>query len=74
MYNLTNIVNEDFFYLPSGGDMSLTNSAVNGLECIGKGKEHKKYEFDSKAAIVLTKTIGILVGVRSFSPPQLPAK
>jgi IS5 family transposase len=37
------------------------------VSCICKGKEHKKYEFGSKAAIVMTKTSGIIVGVRSFS-------
>ena len=34
--------------------------------CIGKGKEHKKYEFGRKASIVLTKTTGIIVGAMSF--------
>lgn len=35
--------------------------------CIGKGKEHKKYEFGRKASIVLTKTTGIIVGAMSFT-------
>lgn len=35
--------------------------------CIAKGKEHKKYEFGSKAAIAMTKTSCIIVGVKSFS-------
>ena len=30
--------------------------------CISKGKEHKKYEFGSKASIVVTKNSGIIVG------------
>jgi IS5 family transposase len=30
--------------------------------CISKGKEHKKYEFGSKASIVVTKKSGIIVG------------
>jgi len=34
--------------------------------CIGKGKEHKKYEFGAKASIVWTKTTGVIVGVKSF--------
>ena len=34
--------------------------------CISKGKDHKKYEFGSKAAIVMTKTSGIIVGAKSF--------
>lgn len=35
--------------------------------CIAKGKEHKKYEFGAKAAITMTKTNCIIVGVKSFS-------
>ena len=35
--------------------------------CIAKGKEHKKYEFGAKAAITMTKTSCIIVGVKSFS-------
>ena len=34
--------------------------------CISKGKENKKYEFGSKAAIVMTKTDSIIVGAKSF--------
>ncbi len=34
--------------------------------CISKGKEHKKYEFGSKASIVRTKNGGIIVGATSF--------
>lgn len=30
--------------------------------CLSKGKEHKKYEFGSKASVVLTKTSGVIVG------------
>ena len=37
------------------------------VSCIGKGKAHKKYEFGSKAALVMTKTSGIIVGARTFS-------
>lgn len=35
--------------------------------CISKGKEHKRYEFGSKAAIVMTKTRCIIVGAKSFT-------
>lgn len=35
--------------------------------CISKGKEHKKYEFGSKASIVVTKNSGVIVGAVSFS-------
>lgn len=31
------------------------------IYCIAKGKEHKKYEFGTKASLALTKTSGILV-------------
>jgi len=34
--------------------------------CISKGKEHKKYEFGSKAAVVMTKTRCIIVGAKNF--------
>lgn len=32
------------------------------IYCIAKGKEHKKYEFGSKASVVMTKTHGVIVG------------
>ena len=35
--------------------------------CISKGKDHKKYEFGSKASIVMTKNSGVIVGAVSFS-------
>jgi len=35
--------------------------------CIMKGKDHKKYEFGSKASIVVTKNSGIIVGAVHFS-------
>jgi IS5 family transposase len=34
--------------------------------CISKGKEHKKYEFGSKASLVITKKSGIIVGAYSL--------
>jgi IS5 family transposase len=37
------------------------------VSCIAKGKEHKKYEFGAKAAIVMTKTNCIIVGAKNFS-------
>jgi transposase, IS5 family len=30
--------------------------------CLSKGREHKKYEFGSKASVVMTKTAGVIVG------------
>jgi len=35
--------------------------------CISKGKDHKKYEFGSKASIALTKNSGIIVGALHFA-------
>ena len=35
--------------------------------CIAKGKEHKKYEFGSKAAIAMTKSNCIIVGAKNFT-------
>ena len=35
--------------------------------CISKGKDHRKYEFGSKASIVVTKNSGIIVGAVHFS-------
>lgn len=34
--------------------------------CISKGKEHQKYEFGTKGSVVLTKTIGIIVGAMNI--------
>ncbi len=36
------------------------------VSCIAKGKEHKKYEFGSKASILITKKSGIIVGAKNF--------
>lgn len=36
------------------------------VNCISKGKEHKKYEFGNKSGIVLTKNSGIIVGAMAF--------
>ena len=30
--------------------------------CLSKGKEQKKYEFGSKASVVMTRTTGVIVG------------
>ena len=32
------------------------------VQCISKGKEHKKYEFGSKVSITLTQTTGVIIG------------
>jgi transposase, IS5 family len=37
------------------------------VECIAKGKAHKKYEFGAKASIMMTAKSGIIVGARSFT-------
>lgn len=36
------------------------------VQCISKGKEHKKYEFGNKASIAYTQTTGVIVGARGF--------
>ncbi len=35
------------------------------VQCISKGKEHKKYEFDNKVSIIRSAT-GIILGAKSF--------
>lgn len=35
--------------------------------CVGKGKDHKKYEFGAKASVAVTKDSGIIVGAVSHS-------
>jgi IS5 family transposase len=32
------------------------------VQCISKGKEHKKYEFGSKVSIIITKNTGVIIG------------
>ncbi|MFZ0455747.1 MAG: IS5 family transposase [Ignavibacteriaceae bacterium] len=32
------------------------------VQCISKGKEHKKYEFGTKVSIITTKTTGVIIG------------
>lgn len=36
------------------------------VQCISKGKEHKKYEFGNKVSIVYTQRTGVIVGAKSF--------
>ena len=36
------------------------------VNCISKGKDHKKYEFGCKVSILRTKTTGVIVGAMSF--------
>lgn len=36
------------------------------VQCISKGKEHKKYEFGNKVSIVHTQNTGVIVGAKSF--------
>jgi IS5 family transposase len=36
------------------------------VQCISKGKEHKKYEFGCKVSLAVTKTSGVCVGAMSF--------
>jgi IS5 family transposase len=37
------------------------------VKCFTKGKEHKKFEFGSKAAVLVTQTTGVIVGALNFS-------
>jgi IS5 family transposase len=37
------------------------------VNCISKGKEHKKYEFGNKVSISVTENTGVIVGASSFS-------
>ena len=37
------------------------------VKCYSKGKEHKKFEFGSKASILVEQTTGILVGAINFT-------
>lgn len=36
------------------------------VQCISKGKDHKKYEFGSKVSLLITKTTGVIVGALNF--------
>lgn len=36
------------------------------VECISKGKTHKKYEFSNKVLIIITKNSGVIVGALSL--------
>ena len=36
------------------------------VQCISKGKDHKKYEFGNKVSLLKTKTTGVIVGALSF--------
>jgi IS5 family transposase len=40
------------------------------VQCISKGKEHKKYEFGSKVSIALTQTTGVIIGARHIEGNQ----
>lgn len=37
------------------------------VKCFTKGKEHKKFEFGSKASVLITQTTGVIVGALNFS-------
>ena len=37
------------------------------VQCISKGKEHKKYEFGNKVSILYTQTTGVIVGALAFN-------
>ena len=37
------------------------------VQCISKGKEHKKYEFGNKVSVLVTQKTGVIVGALSFT-------
>ncbi|MHB1922580.1 MAG: hypothetical protein ACYCOO_10125 [Chitinophagaceae bacterium] len=37
------------------------------VKCFSKGKEHKKFEFGSKASILVDQYTGIIMGVINFT-------
>lgn len=39
------------------------------VQCISKGKEHKKYEFGNKVSILYTQHTGVIVGATSYRNP-----
>jgi len=39
------------------------------VQCISKGKEHKKYEFGNKVSIIYTQTTGVIIGAIGFRNP-----
>lgn len=39
------------------------------VQCISKGKEHKKYEFGNKVSILYTQRTGVIVGATSYRNP-----
>lgn len=40
------------------------------VQCISKGKEHKKYEFGAKASLVVTQRSGVIIGALSLPKNQ----
>ncbi len=43
-------------------------------KCYTKGKEHKKFEFGSKAALLITQRTGVIVGAVNFTETLLDSK
>jgi len=39
------------------------------VQCISKGKEHKRYEFGNKVSIIYTQTTGVIIGALGFRNP-----
>lgn len=44
------------------------------VKCYSKGKEHKKYEFGSKASFLLDQKSGIIMGAINFTEPMHDSK
>jgi len=45
-----------------------------GVKCYTKGKEHKKFEFGSKASVLVTQKTGVIVGAISFNDTMHDSK
>jgi transposase, IS5 family len=44
------------------------------VKCYTKGKEHKKFEFGSKASFLVTQSTGVIVGALNFNTTQHDSK
>ena len=44
------------------------------VKCYTKGKEHKKFEFGSKASFLVTQTTGVIVGALNFNSTEHDSK
>ena len=45
-----------------------------GVYCVGKGKDHKAYEYDAKASVVATQGSQVIIGVTSHDENERDSK